>query len=662
MPAGTDVEGEGTGAGSHAVNNTTASPTDDRDRDRRIKGGRSLPVPWDAHAVDVVEFLCRYAPFSDLDEEQVRDIARRIEIAHYPAGEVILRQDGPPAESLYVIRKGAVELLDDGVVLDLLGEGELFGQFSMFTHESPAITVRAHEDSLCYLVPASAADAVLDTRKGRSFVLGTMRRRVRAATEQVRGDPGDARLRTVGGLVRRDAITIEPGRTVAEAAGLMRDEHVSCLLIRTERGIGVVTDRDLRIRIVAERGSVDAPVETIATSPAITIEASALAGDALTVMLAKGIHHLPVLEQGRLVGVVTDTDLMGLGRHTPFALKSAILRARSRAAAAAAARDLPLVVVALVEARTDPVEVGRVIALVGDAITDRLIALAAEELGSPPATFAWLALGSAARFEQSLKTDQDHALAYDPPPGADLEAIEATFGELAEFVTAGLEEAGFPRCRGDAMAVHPSMRKPIDDWAERFRRWMSQPDVDTSILSSIGFDFRRQAGALEAEPRLAEAVRQAATHPGFLRLMGRRALAFHPPTGFVRDLVVEAKGEHAGRLDVKHGGITIVTSLARAWALQAGSSAVGTLERLEAAAETGTLAPEIAEELAQAFRFLWEVRLRHQADQVSAGEQPDDFVDPTALGSFQRSGLKEAFHVIRRAQRQLATELGLELR
>lgn len=612
--------------------------------------------------MDIVTFLRRYAPFSELGDEDLVQLTRKVEIAHFPAGEVILRQDGPPADALHVIRKGAVELLDDGLVLDLLGEGEVFGQFSVFAHESPTVTVRAREDTLCYLIPETAATGLLATGAGRSFVLGTMRRRVASATGQARGDPDDARFRSVGSLLRRDVVTFEPDRSIAEAAATMRDEHVSCLVVPMQGGFGVITDRDLRTKVVAERGPVDAAVRTIASFPAHTIDARAMAGDALTVMLARGVHHLPVIDQGRLVGVVTDTDLMGIGRHTPFAVKSAILRGHTREEAVDAARGLPQMVVALADARTDPVEVSRVIALVYDALTDRLVTFAAEELGPAPAPFAWLALGSAARFEQALRTDQDHALAYEPPPGSDETAVEDAFAEMAEFVTAGLEQAGVPRCRGDAMAVHPSMRRPLDFWADRFRRWMSEPDVDSSILSSIGFDFRRQAGALDAEPVLAAAVRDAASHPAFLRMMGRRAIALRPPTGFMGDLVVEHKGEHAGRLDVKHGGITIVTSLARAWALQAGSSATGTLERFEAAAGTGTLGADVAEELAQAFRFLWEVRLRHQAAQVAAGEAPDDFVDPTALGAFHRSGLKEAFHVIRRAQRLLASELGLDLR
>ena len=161
------------------------------------------------------------------------------------------------------------------------------------------------------------------------------------------------------------------------------------------------------------------------------------------------------------MGVVTDTDLMGLGRHTPFAAQE---RDRARRApsqeVAAAGRELPAVVTAMVDARADPIDVGRVVALVVDAMTERLLQLAIADHGDPPCAWAWLALGSAARHEQALRTDQDHALAYDPIAGQP--DADPYFAELAEFVTAGLEAAGIPRCNGDAMATHPALRRPID--------------------------------------------------------------------------------------------------------------------------------------------------------------------------------------------------------
>jgi CBS domain-containing protein len=208
------------------------------------------------------------------------------------------------------------------------------------------------------------------------------------------------------------------------------------------------------------------------------------------------------------------------------------------------------------------------------------------------------------------------------------------------------------------MATTRGLRRPLEEWVEAFLRWMSDPGAEGSVLSSIGYDFRRVAGQLDAEPTLDRAIRTARERPEFLRHLGRRALELKPPTGFFRDLVVEHRGEHAGRLDIKHGGILIVNNLARAYAVQAGVAAKGTPARLEAAVGAGTLDRGVARELSEAFRYLWEVRLRHQTAQVHAGAVPDDFVDPATLGPVSRSGLKESFRAIARAQRQLGADLG----
>ncbi|MGZ4133429.1 MAG: putative nucleotidyltransferase substrate binding domain-containing protein, partial [Actinomycetota bacterium] len=345
-----------------------------------------------------------------------------------------------------------------------------------------------------------------------------------------------------------------------------------------------------------------------------------------------------------------------------FSIMSAIARARSRDDVTVAAGDLPEVVAALVESRADPLDVGRVTTVVIDAVTERLVGLAIADLGGPPAPFAWLALGGAARHEQALGTDQDHAIAYGVSEGEDRDAVDASLASLATFVTEGLEAAGVPRCRDDAMAIHPAMRRPLRAWDTTLRGWMEQPNVDASILSSIGLDFRRQAGALDAEPVLDAAVAEARSHPAFREMLGRRALSLRPPTGFIHDLVARSDGEHASRLDVKHGGITIVTNLARAWGIEAGSTEKGTLRRLDAAVATGALDGQLATELADAFRFLWHVRLQHQAAQVRTGAVPDDLVDPGMLGTYERSGLKEVFRVVRMAQRRLAGQLGVDPR
>jgi CBS domain-containing protein len=606
--------------------------------------------------VDVAAFLARVPPFDICEPEQLERAARGVRIEFFPAGTTILRQGGDPAQWLYLVRRGEVDVLDDDRLLDVLGEGEAFGDLSLLTGMAPTATVRAREDALCYLVDEPTTREVLGSPAGLAFSYASLRRRLLSRQDRT---PVDRRLVRVGSLVRRSPLTTDGAVPVREAAALMARERVSCLLVPSDDGVGmgILTDRDLRTRVLADGRDPATPVAEVMTFPADVVGEGATAGEVLLTMLDGGYHHVPVVDDGgRLVGVVTDTDLIGLEGQSPFALKSQITRARSVEEVAEAGGQIPDVVGALVDGSADPVDVGHCVALLTDAMTVRLIELATDDLGPAPAPWAWLAMGSQARREQALRTDQDHAIVVET------EARDAWYAALGERVTAGLEAAGIDRCDGDVMASNPAMRRSLDQWADAYRSWISDPSMQGSILSSIAFDYRRVAGPLQVESVLEAVIAGAKDHPVFLRHLSRRALDLRPPTGFFRDFVVEDKGEHAGKLDLKHGGLVIIGELARAWAVSAGSTARGTLPRLDAAAAAGAIDEETRSGLAESFRLLWELRLQEHVRAHRAGEPPEDFVEPARLGELTRRELKEAFRIIAGSQKQLSAEVGVRRR
>src|SRR6266566_8332893 len=513
--------------------------------------------------MDIAGFLAEFPPFQGLAIEQLSRIASATQVEFFPAGTTILERSGESAAYLYVVRKGAVEILDQGRLVDLIGEGETFGELSLVSGQGPVASVRTAEDTLCYLIPRALAQEILQGASGARFLASVARRRLDSTVPPT--EMPDL-LTRVGAQVRRPLVTASPDATVAQVASLMTEQRVSSLLIPIGEDWGIITDRDLRSRVLAAGRTADVPVTQVMTSPIVTVPEETRVAEVLLGMLERGIHHLPVTDgTGTVIGMVTDTDLLGLAQQSPFALKSAIERAADHDAAVAAARDLPETVATLVGTSVDPVDIGHVIAVTIDALSRRLLELGIARLGEPPLRWAWLALGSEARREQAMFTDQDHALALEPGDRAD-EDVDPYFAELARSVTDGLEAAGIHRCHGNAMAEHPPLRRSVDGWVEAFRGWMQDPGAEGSILSSIVFDYRRKDAEIEAEPALDEVVRSAPrTYPMFVRHLSRRALDLKPPTGFFRDLVVEAKGEHAGRLDIKHGGITIVTNLARAY-------------------------------------------------------------------------------------------------
>jgi CBS domain-containing protein len=611
--------------------------------------------------MDVGAFLGKHPPFDSLAPPQLERIGRSVRIEFFPEGAVIFQAAGEPAHFLYVIRRGAVELVEEDHVLDVLGEGEAFGHLSLLSGLSPVSTIRAAEDTICYLIEAALAEEVLGTRRGLTFVSTTLRRQLLRAEETARADRADPRLVPAGSLVRRRPVTCDPAATVREAAELMAAERVSSLLVRGREGWGIVTDRDLRTRVLAPGRDPGTPVSDVMTHPARTVDADTPVADVLSPMLEHEFHHMPVVDDGRLVGVITDTDLMRLERFSPFALKSAIRRATDVEGVVAVGRDLPRTVTELVQAHADPVDIGHVVGVTIDALTTRLIDLIFRDVGKPVVPWAWMALGSAARHEQALYTDQDHAIAYetlDEPP----EEVDAFFAALATRVADALVDVGIPRCSGGAMAEAEAFRRTPEGWIESFHRWMSDLGVTGSIFTSIVFDYRRVTGPLEIEVVLDDLIRAAQDDRSFLRHLASRALDRRPPTGFRGNLVVEGKGEHAGTLDVKRGGITLITNIARLHGIAAGMTERRTLKRLRGAAAAGLIDPELQEGLEEAFGVLWRVRLEHHVRCWQSGRPLDDFVDPGALGPLSRRALKESFRIIARAQDTLATEYGVARR
>ena len=609
--------------------------------------------------MDIVRFLAEHSPFDSLEPGRLQEVAGRAQIEFYTEGSVILREGDESARVLYVVRTGAVEVVDGDRVLDLLGEGDVFGAMGAATAAGSTIVMRAHEDTLCYLIDRDALEEALGPVL-RASALFRATSVLQYRTGEASVVPGRWIAATpVGSLVRRQPISCDGHTTVTDASRLMASERVSSVLVPTREGWGILTDRDLRTRVLAAGRSAETPIDEVMTFPATTVPDAMTADEVLLLMLEHGFHHAPVLDSGgELRGMVTDTDLLALERASPFALKSALERAGDGDEVVRIAAQLPQMVASLVDARMDPVSVGRIVGVTIDAITRRLLDRTILLIGDPPVPWAWLAFGSQARHEQSLRTDQDHGLAFDAGD-ADDEEVQPYFTDLARRVTDGLESAGIPRCTGGVMAENPTVRRSVDGWKTAFQTWMSDPAGQGSMFTSITFDYRRVAGSLDIEPVLDAVVATAPAYPLFIRRLASRAVDERPPTGFFRHWVVEAKGEHAGRLDVKHRGITLIGSLARLYAVRLGRNEKRTFSRVEAAAAAGLISEDDRAGLQEAFRLLWQIRLEHQVRSARDGVDPDDYVDPKMLGPITRRGLREAFSIIARQQRAVALEFGI---
>jgi PAS domain-containing protein len=281
-----------------------------------------------------------------------------------------------------------------------------------------------------------------------------------------------------------------------------------------------------------------------------------------------------------------------------------------------------------------------------DAVIVRLIALAERELGPPPVPYAFLALGSTGRREQTLATDQDNALVYADPAPDIASACEAYFHSLASRVCEGLDAAGYAYCRGEVMARNPKWCRPISQWRCLFDEWLEKSSVEALQAVNIVFDFRHAAGDESLSEELRKHVqRDIASRETFFFNLAGSTLEFKPPLGLFGKIVVESSGRHPETFDIKSGLVPIV-NFARVYALRHAVPAVGTLDRIHLLVAAGVLQPASAAELEMAFEMLSLWRLRHQAIQLASDQPADNHVHPAELTEIEQAALRKIFEQI----------------
>ncbi len=611
----------------------------------------------DVELAEIREFLARHAPFDRLPDEVLAGLPRRCTMRYARRGSVVL-DAGDRGDGLYVVRSGAVEVRDEtGDLVDRAGTGGAFGMSSLLEHRATRYRCTAVEDTLLLVLAPEAFDELSQAYPDvATFYAATHHARLsRAIGSLQRATTGSTVLSTrIGDLVSREPVTTTLTATVESAAAIMSEAGVSSILVVEQQDLrGIVTDRDLRNRVLAAGLDPGSPVRSVMTSEPATMSPDALAFEALLEMVSRNIHHLPVVDDaGRPVGLVTTTDLVRLENANPVYLAAVIGGQTTLAGVVKEARGIPDALAHLVERDVTAADISRIATALGDAVRRRVLTLVEDELGPPPTPYSWVVLGSAARAEEGFSADQDHAIVLGAVPDR---AGEEWFSHLAERVTSALEECGWPRCPGDMMATNPQWRLTVEQWRQQFAWWSRVSEPEAVLRSAIFHDMRHLVG----DRLLAEQVHQfsvSTVSPWLLGHLSGQALTMRPPLGFFRGLVLERHGDHQNTLDIKRP-ISAVVQLARVYALRAASPALTTRGRLTAATEAGKLDPGTAADLIDALELMSYLRLHHQAAQARLGQRPDNQLAPGDLTERQRRHLKDAFGIVRSAQHRLSSQL-----
>jgi CBS domain-containing protein len=446
--------------------------------------------------------------------------------------------------------------------------------------------------------------------------------------------------------------------TIVAAAKIMGEAHISCLCV-TEREelVGILTIRDLSSRALAAELPHDTPVSEVMTANPRVLSPSAIGSDVLHMMMEHRLGHLPIVSAGKLVGIITQTDLTRAQASNTATFVAEAAQAPDSAALAAISSRIPNLLVHLVAAGYRHDVVTRMITDIADVVTRRLLRLAEERLGPPPCRYVWLACGSQGRQEQTGVSDQDNCIIYEDGACPDAAVYLA---DLARFVSEGLNACGYVYCPGDMMATNPRWCQPLSVWRGYFNGWIKSPGKEAQMLASVMFDLRVIGGdATLFDGLQAETLEAAAGNSIFTAHMASNALTHQTPLGLLKGLATIRSGEHRHTVDLKHNGVVPVVDLGRMYALQEQITEVNTRARIEAAVASGRVSAAGGADLLDAYDVVAQTRLDHQAAQIKQGRAPDNFLPPARLSGLERSHLRDAFVVIKTMQSALMQGRGV---
>ncbi|MDB6176966.1 DUF294 nucleotidyltransferase-like domain-containing protein [Paracoccus sp. Z330] len=599
---------------------------------------------------ETIEFLATVHPYDCLPRNELDRLAGSFRCRDYETGATIY-QFGDKLPGLYLIRSGHVRVTDrNGDPVSELGQRNSFGERGLLRDGVAVTSATAIDEAQVLMLPRAELERLIADHRcvARFFARGRM--------ASLRG-ADIALLKVEELLAGRAPLFCSADTPIVEAAGQMRDAGVSSIgVVEDGALIGLVTIRDMSNRVVAEGRDAGQPVRSVMTEHPVTLPPTALGYDVLSIMSRRGIGHLPVVEDGRFIGMISQTDLTRVQAISSAGLVRDAMQAQTVPGLARVAAGIPDLLDQMVHAHQRHEVITRMITDIADAVTRRLLDMARDRFGPAPSRWLWAACGSQGRQEQTGVSDQDNCLILEEGANPD----DPYFTNLSRFVCDGLHACGYVYCPGDMMATNPRWRQPRNVWQGYFTDWITHPSPEAQMLASVMFDLRAIAGdaALLADLQQ-DTLQMASRNSIFVAHMVSNSLKHRPPLGLMGGFSTIRSGEHRHHIDMKHNGVVPVTDLARVYALQGRLTSVNTRARLLDAEARGVVSGSGARDLIAAYDLIQTMRLENQAHLIRAERTADNYLSPSDLPDLERSHLRDAFVVVRSMQSALGHGKGM---
>ncbi len=599
---------------------------------------------------NILQFISQIDPFDKVPKISLRSLASEIKIRYLRKGEEIESYSCDQDKCLYIVRTGSIEQRkSNGVLRAKLGPDDLFGFTFLGNNIEPSQQYKATalEHSLIYIVPNSALQKLFSVHPELAEHFASQAQlRLKSALDVVWSNKEKGLfIKQVSDIASQQVAVVQASQSIQDVATEMMNKCSPCAVVYDhETIIGVITDRDMTKRVISQRVNIDNPISTVITKDPLTVHPEDLVLHAASIMMQHNIRNLPVVENNKVVGILTTSHLVQNHRVQAVFLIEKIKYAENVKSLSSYTPERQAIFEALVEGKVSPEIIGRVMTMIMDAYTRRLIQIAIDKLGPPPCEFSWIVAGSHARNEVHMLSDQDSAIVYADNATAN---DKIYFKHLAMIVSKGLASCDYPLCSGKFMAVTPQWCQPLSIWKSYYKKWVANPEYERLLNITVFLEIRTVYGNEAFEQILRNELHSDINkNKAFLSMLVNDAVSVSPPLGIFNSLVLEKSGENQKTLNVKKYAINLIIDLARIYGLSSACESSTTDERFKIANEKGLLSDDAYKNITNAYQFISSFRFAHQLEALKKGVAPDNHIDPNTFGSFERKHLKDAFRII----------------
>ncbi|MFM2369111.1 MAG: hypothetical protein RL619_1411 [Bacteroidota bacterium] len=618
----------------------------------------------------VADFLKNFPPFSFLHQKDIETLSEQISIIYKEKDSIVFAENEETHNCFYVVHKGAVTLRNsqENDILDRCDEGDIFGLRPLIANENYQMEARTYEESILYAVPISIFKPyALENRAVGNFLIESFASNTR--NPYSKSHSGKLYGETIGSEtldIDKNLLDIQPVKyskklitcysttTAKEIAEIMTKKNVGAILVIEDKlPIGIITDKDLRNKIVTGEFPISTTAGLIMTAPVITYPKKMTVTQAQMAMMKSNISHLCLTKDGtantKAVGILSKHDVMVELGNNPAVLIKAVKRAKKAKQIKPIRASIMQLLQGYLDQNIPMTLISKIITELNDVCIKQVIEIALKKMKTPPPVkFSWLALGSQGRSEQLLHTDQDNALVYEDVPEELKETTKKYFLELATHVNKGLFDIGYDYCPAEMMASNPKWCLSLGEWESLVYHWITNPGKNEVLLSFIFFDYSLSYGDRELVNNLSDFIfENIKANPVFYIHLVSGALQSPSPTGFFRQLLVEQDGAHKDFFDIKRRALMPLTDAARVLILSHSVKSISnTPERFEKLAE---LEPH-NRELYLACSYSYKALLKFRTKQGLLHHDSGQFIALEALSKLEKIKLKRTFKTIKELQ------------